>query len=73
LETANQETKTKTIKEIKVVEYKQLIIYEIDSEKPVKIIALIPANMNIVSKINVESGDIVNINKPWWSFLAKEN
>jgi hypothetical protein len=71
-ELVKQEVKTETINLVKIIEYKKIIVYEIDSEKSVKVFALIPSNMGIVTKINIESGDIVNVNKPWWGFLAKE-
>jgi hypothetical protein len=72
LEKISKEIKPREIKGIKLKEYKRIIIYEIDSRKTVKILALISADMKIVTKINVENGDIIDVNKPWWSLFAKE-
>ena len=73
VEKIKQKIKTENIKEVKIIEYKEIIVYEVDSEKSVKVIALIPANMNILTKINIESGDIVDVKRPWWSVVATED
>jgi hypothetical protein len=72
VEFIKQKIKIKKINKIKIIEYKEIMIYEIDSENPIKIFALIPANMKMVSKVNVDNGDIIDIKKPWWSFIAEE-
>jgi hypothetical protein len=71
VEYVKQETGTEVINQVTIIEYKDLIVYEINSEKSVEILAFIPANMQVVSKINVDNGDVVDIEKPWWSFISK--
>ncbi len=71
LNSVKESIKTETIREIKVTEYKNKIVYEISAEKQVKILALIKSNMNIKFNIDVEEGKIISVEKPWWSFLAK--
>ena len=58
------------IKNINIKEFEEKIVYDIEFQKKVKILALIKANMPITVKINVENGEVVRIEKVWWSFAA---
>jgi len=66
------------IKQLKLKNYKiELkdvgnLVYEIVGKKNVKIMGFIKVEMKIKSQVNAESGFIEKTEKPWWSFLAKE-
>ena len=45
-------------------------VYNLNGEKQVKILGLFKENMNITAEVNAETGEVNNIKKPWWSFLA---
>jgi hypothetical protein len=64
--------KSQEVKGIKMENYKDKVVYNILAEKKVKILALINSKMNINVKVDVETGSTVKIDKPWWSFAAKE-
>lgn len=46
--------------------------YRIREEKQVRIIGIFPANMNVSTSVNAENGNVLNVEKPWWSFIAVE-
>ena len=46
-------------------------VYEVVGNKEVKLIGLFRIKMKIKSQIDTETGDIEEIEKPWWSFLVK--
>lgn len=50
----------------------QELIYEVKAERKAKLFGFINSNMDIRTQISAEDGEIVDINKPWWSFLASE-
>jgi len=47
-------------------------VYEITGKTNVKVLGFIRAEMTIKSQVSAETGEVEKINKPWWSFLAKE-
>jgi len=47
-------------------------VYSVTGTKKGKIIAVFPVEMKISAKVDAETGSVVSIEKPWWSFLAKE-
>jgi len=46
------------------------VIYEISGEKEAKLFGLFKIRARIISQINAQNGELINIDKPWWSFLA---
>ncbi len=46
--------------------------YNIMEQKRVRILGIIPANMNVTTKINAQNNNIENVRRPWWSFLSVE-
>ena len=46
-------------------------IYSITSAKKGKLFFIIPINVKVNSEINAQTGEVNNIQKPWWSFLVK--
>jgi len=59
-----------TVKKIELKEESQKPIYSIMGTKQTKILFIIPVSMEVETKINAETSDVISINRPWWSFLA---
>ncbi len=47
-------------------------IYQIRAEKRARLFALFPVRANIQAEIDSETGEIIRIRNPWWSFLAQD-
>jgi len=47
-------------------------VYEIDGKKDVKLLGLVEIEMPVKVQVNIENGDVENVDKPWWSFLVGE-
>ena len=62
--------------EINIVTGRELIeengkpVYSIKGTKKVRILLIIPASMEIETKVNAENGEVISVNKPWWSLFA---
>lgn len=54
--------------ELKIQEERPL--YTIKAMKPVKLFGIISITQRIEGEIDAESGEIISMKKPWWSFLA---
>jgi len=48
------------------------VAYEIQVQKRAKVFGLFKAQMRIQTQVDAENGEIVQTNRPWWSFLASE-
>lgn len=59
-----------TIEEIILEEESQKLVYSVKGTKSAKLFFLIPVKIEIEKKINAETGDVISVKKPWWSFLA---
>ena len=47
--------------------------YEVKTQKQAKIFGLFKTKMQIQTQVNAENGEIIRVNRPWWSFLASES
>ena len=47
-------------------------VYEITGKTDVKVLGFIQAEMTTKSQVSAETGKVEKTDKPWWSFLAKE-
>ncbi|MFH1237712.1 MAG: hypothetical protein V1648_04915 [Candidatus Aenigmatarchaeota archaeon] len=47
--------------------------YEIQVEKKAKFLWLFETNMPINAQVDAENGEVLQIQKPWWAFLAAES
>ncbi len=47
------------------------LVYDVSSEKSVKVLGLFRAKMTIKTQIDAETGEAGEIRKPWWSFFAR--
>jgi len=45
-------------------------IYEAKAEKQVKLFGFMKTNAKVSAEIDAETGEVKNIKRPWWSFLA---
>ena len=58
--------------EMKLKEIRDELMYEVEGEKQSKLFNLFKKRMHIKTQVNAETGEIMNVNKPWWAFLASE-
>ncbi|MBI4159503.1 hypothetical protein HY500_04590 [Candidatus Woesearchaeota archaeon] len=47
-------------------------VYNVIGKRDIKILGLIKSEMKIQTRVSAETGDIETTEKPWWSFLVKE-
>ena len=47
------------------------LVYNIRTVEERKALALIPTSMNVDSKVDAETGEVISVVKPWWSFLTE--
>jgi len=48
------------------------VVYKLASEHPGKFLGIFKTAMKAETRIDPETGEILNINKPWWAFLVNE-
>ena len=46
--------------------------YELRTQRTSKILGLFRARMQVQAQVDAENGEVVQVNKPWWAFLAAE-
>ncbi len=46
--------------------------YEVKAQRNSKVFGVFNKRMNVQAQVDAETGDIIDINKPWWAFLATE-
>jgi uncharacterized membrane protein YkoI len=65
------ETPTKElVSEIEIKEEAQKPIYSVKGTKQTAILFIIPIAMQVETKVDAETGNVMTVNKPWWSFLT---
>lgn len=47
-------------------------LYRVHALKPARVFGFINTTMEVRADVSVETGEVVNIDKPWWAFLAVE-
>ena len=67
---ARETTKIIKVNEIELKEESQKPIYSVKGIKKAKLFFLFSVEVKIETKINAETGSVISIKKPWWSFLA---
>lgn len=72
INSVKESIKLETVKEIRMVEYEDKIVYEIDATKSVKIFALIRTDMEIRARVDIEEGNVIGVEKPWWNVISLE-
>ena len=48
------------------------LAYEIKTQRQSKVFGLFKKRMQVQAQVDAESGEIVQVKKPWWAFLASE-
>ena len=56
---------------IELKEESQQPIYSVKGTKQAKLLFVIPVSMQIETKVSAESGNVISVKKPWWSFLTR--
>ncbi|MDD5740964.1 MAG: PepSY domain-containing protein [Candidatus Nanoarchaeia archaeon] len=46
------------------------LVYELTADKEGKMVGLFKIKGKIITQVDAETGDIISVKKPWWSFLA---
>jgi len=47
-------------------------VYVVETEKDSRIFFIFPKRMVVRAEVDAETGEIINVKKPWWAFSAKE-
>ncbi len=69
-EASSKATEITTVKEIELKEENTRPIYLVKGEKSARIFAIFPVTLEIETKVSAETGEVISVKKPWWSFLA---
>ena len=48
------------------------IQYEVQAKKEARVLGIFKTQMNVKANIDAETGEVIDIDKPWWAFLANE-
>ncbi len=70
---ATQVAISKVQQKIKKTELKVLgerVVYEVAGEKSAKLLWLIPVTLPVKTTIDAQTGIVISVEKPWWSFLT---
>lgn len=46
--------------------------YEIQAQKEAKVLGLFKTRMQVKAHVDAENGGVIQVQKPWWAFLASE-
>ena len=49
------------------------LAYEVKTEKDSRVLFLFKKNMMVSARVDAETGQVIEVRKPWWAFLAREN
>jgi len=69
-EASSNATAVTEISAIELKEESQQPIYSVKGTKQAKLLFIISVSMQIETKVSAESGNVISVKKPWWSFLA---
>ncbi len=47
-------------------------VYEVQAQRNSKVFGIFNARMQVQAQVDAETGEIIQVNKPWWAFLAVE-
>ncbi len=48
------------------------LAYEVKTERQSRVLGLFGAKMQVQAQVDAETGEVLNVKKPWWAFLASE-
>ena len=46
--------------------------YEVKTQRTSRVLGIFKAQMQVQAQVDAESGEILDVKKPWWAFLASE-
>ena len=69
-EASSKATEITIVKEIELNEELTKLVYSVKGTKEAKLFFLFPINLTIKVQVDAETGDVILVSKPWWSFLA---
>jgi len=49
------------------------IAYEIQAQRNSRVFGLFGARMDVSAQVDAETGEVIDVKKPWWAFLATES
>jgi len=55
---------------IELIEKYQKPVYSVVGMKQAKLLFIIPVLMEVKTEVDAETGKVISVNKPWWSFLT---
>ncbi|NOR48940.1 MAG: DUF2202 domain-containing protein [Methanosarcinaceae archaeon] len=47
-------------------------VYEVQAQRNSKVFGMFSARMQVQAQVDAETGEVIQVNKPWWAFLAVE-
>ncbi|MEE9525809.1 MAG: hypothetical protein V3V78_04360 [Candidatus Woesearchaeota archaeon] len=78
-ETALQRLRLRNCDENCTIELKEVGVgnrtraaYEIRTERNSRVLGIFRARMNVQAQVDAETGELIQVRKPWWAFLASE-
>jgi len=48
------------------------MVYELKTQRNARVFGLFRTRMEVQAQVDVDTGEIVRVRKPWWAFLASE-
>ncbi|MFH1650291.1 MAG: hypothetical protein ABIA93_07140 [Candidatus Woesearchaeota archaeon] len=49
------------------------VAYDVQAQKQAKVFGLFKTTMQVQAQVDAENGEIIQVKKPWWAFLASES
>lgn len=70
-EEASRVARATSIKEILLKEESAKPVYSVVETKRARILFIIPVSFEVATRVDAQTGQMIGVNKPWWSFLAR--
>ncbi len=58
------------IQKVELIEKMQKPVYLIRSARQAKLLFFMPVSIEVQTDVDAETGNVISVSKPWWSFLA---
>lgn len=49
------------------------VVYHLEGNSSGKFLGIFKTNMNVNTEVDAETGEVVVVNRPWWSFMVKQD
>ncbi|MFA5019815.1 MAG: hypothetical protein WC533_01810 [Candidatus Pacearchaeota archaeon] len=60
------------LKEVGNIDEEKQLAYEIQMQRHSKILGIFQKKMQVRAEVSAENGEVINVKKPWWAFIASE-